>query len=108
MSEPRTHDLKVWPEYFFEILDGRKRFEVRKDDRHFCEGDRVALREWDPAKCRSSGQSGAARKIEDAYTGRKVHANILYVMRGGQFGLPSEMCVFGFELESDNGARAVE
>jgi ASC-1-like (ASCH) protein len=33
------HDLKTWPEYFEKVLSGEKRFEIRKNDRHFKEGD---------------------------------------------------------------------
>ena len=40
------HALKVWPEYFEEIIAGRKTFEVRKADRPFDAGDLLALNEY--------------------------------------------------------------
>ena len=46
--KPQRHELKTWPPYFGAVLDGSKRFEVRKDDRGFCDGDVLRLREWDP------------------------------------------------------------
>jgi ASC-1-like (ASCH) protein len=46
MSE---HTLKLWPQYFDAVADGRKRFEVRSTrDRTFAVGDVLVLREWDP------------------------------------------------------------
>jgi ASC-1-like (ASCH) protein len=46
----RTHQLKSWPRYFRDIVSGKKKFEVRLDDRHYAVGDVLILREWDPAK----------------------------------------------------------
>jgi hypothetical protein len=50
VSRPgKLHALKCWPEFFAAILGGQKRHEVRHDDRGFKVGDRLLLREWDPA-----------------------------------------------------------
>lgn len=61
------HELKCWPEYFGPILDGRKTFEVRKNDRGFKAGHTLHLREWRP-------------QIEGGYyTGRETHVRVLGV-----------------------------
>jgi hypothetical protein len=44
----KVHDLKCWPREFRHVQDGRKTFEVRKNDRDFREGDLVILREYVP------------------------------------------------------------
>jgi Domain of unknown function (DUF3850) len=67
-SEPKLHDLKSWPDYFSAVADGRKTFEVRKDDRDFIVGDYLRLREWDPQT--------------KAYTGREVERKITYIFSG--------------------------
>ncbi len=46
----KTHELKILPEYFKEVLLGNKNFEIRKNDRNFQVGDYVELREYDPTK----------------------------------------------------------
>ena len=41
------HQLKILPNYFEEIITGRKTFEIRLNDRLFKEGDFLALNERD-------------------------------------------------------------
>lgn len=45
----QTIEKKVWPEYFQQILDGKKTFELRLHDFEIHEGDTLILKEWDPA-----------------------------------------------------------
>lgn len=44
------HKLKIWPEYYKAVRDGKKNFEVRNNDREFSFGDIVYLKEWDPKR----------------------------------------------------------
>jgi hypothetical protein len=45
---PMNHMLKTWPQFYGEILAGRKRHEIRKHDRDFRVGDTLTLVEWSP------------------------------------------------------------
>lgn len=67
------HELKTWPFSFLAVLDGSKRFEVRKDDRGFLAGDWLQLNEYDP-------DTGT-------YTGRFLLRQVTYILRGGMFGI---------------------
>ena len=51
------HELKILPEYFNDVLSGKKTFEIRKCDRPFCEGDLLALNEYDPVNAIYTGKS---------------------------------------------------
>jgi len=66
-----THKLKTLPQYFANVLDGSKTFEVRKNDRGFQKGDKVILREFD--------DKGKWLIEEHRYTGRQIEATIGYV-----------------------------
>ncbi len=58
------HELKILPEYFDALISGRKKFELRKNDRGFCVGDILVLREWD-------GKN---------YSGRNARCNVDYIL----------------------------
>ncbi len=77
------HELKTWPEYFFEVSTGKKKFEVRLNDRDFKVGDRVILNEWNP-------------KLKK-YTGLRYTFVILYILHGGNFGIEEGYCVMSFD-----------
>ncbi len=65
-----THRLKTWPIYFNLILRGKKKFEVRKNDRKFKVGDKLKLLEFRPKT--------------SSYTGRIIEARIDYITSFGQ------------------------
>lgn len=75
MREPITHELKTWPGPFIEVLEGRKRHELRKADRDFRVGDRLHLREWIPEP-----ETGPAR-----YTGRELLVEVTHVTKANDF-----------------------
>lgn len=82
-SEPprpgATHALKTWPAEFAAVVDGRKRFEWRINDRDFVVGDMLRLLEWDP--------------VFEQYTGAWVMVQVTYALYGPLFGVPAEFCV---------------
>lgn len=80
-----AHELKTWPKFFQAILDGRKTFEARRNDRGFQEFDRLCLREYDPET--------------EAYTGRELSALVTYVMRGPAFGVEAAHVVMGLSVD---------
>lgn len=43
-----VHELKILPEFFQAQEDGKKNFEIRKNDRDYKVGDWLYLREYDP------------------------------------------------------------
>jgi hypothetical protein len=85
-SEHKTieivHELKTWPEYFQEVDNGNKTFELRKNDRDYKVGNILILREWCPKK--------------GEYTGRTINRGIKYVLKDDeQSGLKEWYVILG-------------
>jgi uncharacterized protein DUF3850 len=57
-GEAMIHELKCWPEFFDALWNGRKTFEVRRNDRNYRVGDTLSLHEW----------------VNDHKTGRVINA----------------------------------
>lgn len=79
--DPIRHELKTWPAPFAAVRARKKTYEIRRNDRDFQVGDLLWLREWFP-------ETGK-------YSGRLVVAPITYITRGGEWGLPPDICVLG-------------
>jgi len=100
-----THVLKTWPASFNAIWEGKKLYELRKDDRSYRLGDQLKLLEWVPShtdscewvdnhcvKCnRKSGDP-----LEGSYTNRHISAEISYITKSGEFpGLEEGFSILG-------------
>jgi ASC-1-like (ASCH) protein len=96
-TKPTVHELNTWPEYLNAIMGGRKRFEVRVNDRNFKIGDRLLLREY----IRPERKSLKLRH-DGYFTQRWARCEITYIMPGGQFGLQEGWCVLSIKLLSCN------
>lgn len=72
---------KILPKYFKEVYEGRKNFELRKDEDDIQAGDRLYLREW-------NGKS---------YTGNGFVVIVKYVLRDvPEYGLSKGYCIIGW------------
>jgi hypothetical protein len=78
----KTHELKIYPKYFKAILDEKKTFEIRKNDRDFQVGDIAVLKEWDNIK----------------YSGREIHATIKYMLDDAFIGLAEGYVAFSLGI----------
>lgn len=74
-----THELKIDSNYFDDILNNFKKFEIRKNDRNFSKEDIVILKEIDSNR---------------DYTGRIITVKIIYITNYKQ---KKGYVVFGFE-----------
>lgn len=84
------HTLKTHPAPFRAVRDGRKRFEVRKDDRMFQCGDTVTLQYYDARQAVIPGLLP-----DDDLS--PLDFRIGFVLRGGQFGVEPGFVVFQLE-----------
>jgi hypothetical protein len=83
----KIHDLKTWPIFFQAVWEGKKRFEVRKNDREFGMGDELHLLEYDP--------------MLKIYTGRYVTATVYYICK--LYGLDSDYVGMGITIKEHGG-----
>lgn len=83
--EVKTHNIKVWPQYFKDIIEGKKTFEYRLNDRDYKEGDVAILHEWNPET--------------EKYTGESIAVDITYILTEG-FGLPDRYCIMSIKIIS--------
>ena len=72
---------KILPCYFDAVKEGKKRFELRKDEDDILPNDILVLNEWDGEK----------------YTGRQYTTVVKYVLRNcPEYGLMSGFCIISF------------
>ena len=64
-----THALKTVPPFFKDVVEGKKTFEVRKNDRLFKVGDKLLLQEFHG----------------DKYTGQEWEGHITYILDSSDF-----------------------
>ena len=75
------HYLKTETQYYQDIERGKKKFELRKNDRDFQVGDMLHL-----------GES-----VNGVKTGRSLPPlEIQYILHGGQFGLNEGYCIINW------------
>lgn len=79
-----THDLKIQPIYFHDIVEGKKNFEIRLNDRNFKEGDFLRLRTF----------------FGGVYTGGEVQVFVSYVLSSNEFpqGIKPNYVVMGIQV----------
>lgn len=78
------HELKTLPEYFQALAEGRKTFEIRKNDRNFEETDILELKEWNPAM---------------GFTGNFVIAEVNYILSSApEFGLMEGFVIMSLSI----------
>ena len=78
----KTHRLKIWPEFFQLINEGKKDWELRKNDRGYIEGDYLELWEYVP---------------ETGYTEEHIVVRVTHVFKGGKFGLEEGYCIMSIK-----------
>lgn len=62
----KVHNLKIAPIYFRDVVSGKKKFEVRENDRGYNIGDYLCLREYDTKY--------------HLYTGKELVVKIIYIL----------------------------
>lgn len=88
----RIHELKILPNPFEAKLRGLKPWEFRKDDRGYAVGDILNEREYEPAS--------------NCFTGRSITEEIVFILQGGQYGIPTDYVIMTTREIKKRGERA--
>lgn len=78
----KVHYVKCEPEFFNDVIEDYKTFELRKNDRDYRPGDDMVLREYD--------------KELGELTGREERVSIVYMLDGYP-GIEEGYCILGIE-----------
>lgn len=80
------HHKKTWPAFFEDVMQGKKRFDIRLADFDVREGDTIVFEEWDPEK--------------NAYTGRTIAKKISYLVKTKELTYWSEEEIqrYGYQI----------
>lgn len=91
----KIHELKILPQYFNAVREGKKTFELRKDDRGFQVGDVLMLKEFNLQE-----KYEIIESAETYFTGRKILRQINYILKdeSESMGLNKEYVILGIKL----------
>lgn len=82
----KVHEIKIVASYYDDVTSGRKRFELRKNDRGYKVGDTLKMLEFEGGK----------------HTGRIIDADIIYMLED-YTGLEDGYCILGIDVKAFSG-----
>ena len=85
-ADHKTHDIKIASSYYEDIISGKKKFELRKNDRGYKVGDSLKMLEFADGK----------------HTGRTIDADIIYMLED-YTGLEEGYCILGIDVTAHSG-----
>lgn len=80
-TETKVHQIRLASMYFDDVQCGKKRFELRKNDREYKVGDKLIMMEFANGK----------------HTGREVEADVIYMLEDYS-GIEEGYCILGIEV----------
>ena len=85
-ADHKTHEVKIAVSYYGDIVSGKKKFELRKNDRGYKVGDSLKMLEFKDGK----------------HTGRTIDADIIYMLED-YTGLEEGYCILGIDVTAHSG-----
>lgn len=87
-EEHKRHEIKIASSYYEDIISGKKKFELRKNDRGYKVGDSLKMLEFTDGK----------------HTGRTIDADIIYMLED-YTGLEEGYCILGIDVTEYSARR---
>lgn len=103
--KPQTHTLKCDETYFAALRDGRKNFEVRRNDRGFQTGDQLLILRTRTTLGRTEYVNTAGVTAgQREQSAEALRFTVSYILQGGQFGIEPAFCVLALRPGWDGDA----
>lgn len=87
------HELKCLAEFYPDVVNGNKPFEVRRDDRNFAINQIILLKEVKEINYDNMPPTFLSREIIE--TGKSCKLLITYKLTGERWGIKDGYCVLG-------------
>ena len=87
-TERKRHEIKIATTYYDDVVSGRKRFELRKNDRGYKVGDTLKMLEFKDGK----------------FTGRTIDADIIYMLED-YTGLQEGYCILSIAIVPEKDTK---
>jgi hypothetical protein len=98
---PKMKEIKkkISPKYFEEVAEGKKDFEIRKDDSDYGVGDILVLQECYQEAIPFSHNSKGEPIVQTVYTGNEITKRIKYKITHEEFpqGIQEGYCILGLD-----------
>jgi hypothetical protein len=91
-----NHELKTDPEVFDAVMDGKKTFEIRRNDRGFQVGDELGLR-----RTKHTGEE-MSKGAPLEYEGGFWTVTVTHVLHGPIYGLEDGWCIMSIDTHMDS------
>lgn len=91
----KEHEKKILTQYFKEVINGNKPFELRLNDCNYEVGDTLLLKEIE----NKNHESALGNFLISVYTGQEITKEISYIYKGKGYGLEEGYCILGLKQE---------
>jgi len=97
MNKAKIHQLKTWPTHFQDLIERKKTFEIRKNDRDFQVGNLLELLEWQPIF--KGSMESPFEIVGGSFTGRNLTVEVTHILSAPEFGVDENVVILSIKFQ---------